>query len=243
LIMNANKNIRILLVVFLCLTCQIVWCRSQNSSAALSIEGIQQAAPTEAECAAIAQEIRELMKILSEQDAASPEILQKLEVALEKNRLFYEGVGDRQNSRSLLFGSGMYKQESEDYAIFLKTIKVLFANAKSKNDIFSFATASRMVNLLWPVVRNNVEWSEYLEDLTADLALDAPQTMVKYLAQSAPDEFNSFMAGLMILCERPDRRAKLDDELIQLDINEDQYIHIIEKIRSKLDVSCSKYKN
>jgi hypothetical protein len=86
-------------------------------------------------------------------------------------------------------------------------------------------------------VKINAEWSEYLDDLIGDLALAAPQALVKHLAERSPDEFDIVMNGLTILCET-DQHKKLRDDLIRLQRNKND-ARIIENIINKLAAFCS----
>ena len=236
--MNINKNVKILLTTLFCLISGAVWCVPKNSSTT-SLTNTNQL-PTEAECIANTKQIRDIMINISTDGTVSRSVLQKLDIALDKNRVFFEKHEKDGNIRELLFGEN--RNSINDYDLFWDTTWILRQNVKGKFDTNIFAVIARMPASLRNVVKNSAEWSEYLDEIVLKFALDAPLTMVKYLNKCSKDEFDSVFHELYLyLYEIPGKKEELDFKLAKISTQEKKYAKIIEKIRSRINEDSIKY--
>jgi len=236
--MNIKNTSKILsAITILCLSNVAIWC-VQKSSVIASFNDINHT-PTETECIANTKQIRNLMAVISENGTVSKSVLQELRVALDKNQEFFKKSEEHPNIRELLFGKEGYSDY--DYDLFDMVKGVLLLNVKEKLDINSFAASVLLQTSLRNVIRNSVEWSEYLEETVKDLALSSPLTMVKYLDGCTQDEFDLFFKQVYLIYEIPGKRKYLDTELAKISATEKMHSETIEKIRNRMSKDCVEY--
>ena len=231
--MNIKKNIKILsITVLLCLSVKVMWSLQKNSTTASSTD--IKHLPIETEYMANSKQIRKIMISIAEHEKVSRSVLQKLKIALDRNQMFFKESEAHQNLHEFLFGKG--NDQFNDYDLFYKVRDVLFLNVNEKFDTNSFAAAVQLPGLFRDALSNNVELSEYLDELVIDFSIAAPLTMVKYLDKCSKDEFDLVFRELsMYLYEIPGKREELDSELAKISTKEKKYVKTIEKIRRRIN--------
>jgi len=250
--MNINKKIIVFpIVIFLCLSSELILGEQKNNSIE-SPNDINQL-QIEAKCIANTKQIRSLLVIMSEQESISAETLQKIEELLQNNLNFFKKSNDDENVVANLFGTlgGIkaseerimknYQQHMEDYSNFNNVKATLVSNVKTRIDINSFAAMVKIVNLLRPLIQNNAEWSGSLDFIIMDFVLTSPLTMIKYLDQCSQDEFDVVFWELPMIYNFPDKRDKIESELVRISTEEKKYTKTAEKTRSRMKEDCFKY--
>jgi len=236
--MNCSK-ISVILIMFICLVCTTIQGKSQDLT-------ISKAAETtivmRADFMTNTEKIRDIMNSIIKQNSISLATFQKLNAAFIKNKQIFEKYGDDKSVLMLLFGNGGYYDHMHDFDLFEKVVEKISSNVQKSTeniDDHSFETAVAMSQLLWPVVRNNATWSQWLIEIVMDITETAPMSMVKYLHVCSSEEFNTVVDKLVMLCQVPERKDVLENELIKIKNSENKYREIIDKFIHNFDNICS----